>query len=234
MGPALFSRNGLYGVTLDGKVTCPARFKRVKLLQENCGFFALGVYMRRNMHDFGKVEEVTTVIDSRGRDLQVVLYGDVSWRDGYFCGVRDVSGCPYVNCWDPVGECYYYDTYPEFRMVAGLEVGWGEEHAGASYHCLRLRRSTGRVSPRFEECEMFFNGSIVIARDYLIVKRDRNHSYRISGYLGDSVLVESDAQPGYQQIFSNGRKGELFMKLPEGYTRVMDMRKLRLRRVEHR
>ncbi|MBR1688749.1 MAG: hypothetical protein IJ710_09545, partial [Prevotella sp.] len=69
-------------------------------------------------------------------------------------------------------------------------------------------------------------------RDYLIVKKDRNHSYRISGYLGDSILVESDEDSGYQQIFLNGKKGQLFKQMPDGYSRVMNSSRLGLQRVK--
>ena len=78
---------------------------------------------------------------------------------------------------------------------------------------------------------MFYNQSIVIARDYLIVKKDRNHSYRISGYLDDSILVESEEGYGYQQIFPNGKKGLLFKRMPEGSTRIMNVSSLGVQRV---
>ena len=230
-GLEVFLQDGRYGVMRNGRITCPARFKRVKRLQGDCGFFALGIYMKRNERNFGKLMEVMTVIDKKGQDLQVALYGDVSWQEGYFCSISERNQYPYVVCWDPVGNSYYYDTYPEFHVVAGVEVGWGDEHVPTDCHCMKLRCSTGRVSPRFYEWEMFFNRSIVIARDYLIVKRDKNHSYRISGYLDDSVLVESDEGYGYQQIFPNGRKGQLFRKMPEGYKRAMDIGQLGLKRV---
>ena len=232
MGLEVFLQDGRYGVMRNGKITCPARFKRVKRLQDDCGFFALGVYMKKNEQNYGKPVEVMTVIDKKGVDLQVMLYGDVRWQEGYFCGVSERNHYSYITCWDPVGGSYYYDTYPEFHMVAGVEIGWGDEHSPSESHCMKLRRSTGKVSPRFHEWEMFFNRSIVIARDYLIVKRDKNHSYRIKGYLTDSVLVESDEDYGYQQIFPDGKKGKLFRKMPEGYKRVMNMGILGLQRVK--
>ena len=53
-GLEVFLQKGLYGVMRNGKVTCPARFKRVERLQKGCGFFALGVYVqlaeRRHAH----------------------------------------------------------------------------------------------------------------------------------------------------------------------------------------
>ena len=97
---------------------------------------------------------------------------------------------------------------------------------------MKLRISTGRVSPRFNEREMFYNQHIVIARNYLIVKKDNNHSYLILGYLGNSVLVQNESGCGCLQIFYDGTKGCHFNKLPQGATRLMDAGCLGLKRVE--
>ena len=230
-GLEVFLQDGRYGVMRNGRITCPARFKRVQRLQDDCGFFALGIYVRRNEKDLGKLEHVTTVIDRKGQDLQVKLHGTVTWKDGYFCGIMEGVNYFYINCWDPVGNSYYYDTYPNFQKVAGVEIARASEHGSGDAHCMKLRYSTGRVSPRFDEWEMFYNRNIIIARDYLIVKKDKNHSYRISGYLDDSVLVESDEQYGYQQIFPDGKKGKLFRSMPAGYSRIMNVSKLGVQRV---
>ena len=230
-GLEVFLQDGRYGVMRNGQVTCPAMFKRVKRLQGESGFFAYGVYLMRNEQNFGKLEEVTTIIDKKGQDLHIKLYGVVTWKDGYFCGIKELGRSTYVNCWDPVGNSYYYGTYPDFLMIGGVEVAWADEHLANKYPCRKLRYSTGRVSPRFDEWEMFYNQSIVIARDYLIVKKDRNHSYRISGYLDDSILVESEEGYGYQQIFPNGKKGLLFKRMPEGSTRIMNVSSLGVQRV---
>ncbi|MCH5177846.1 MAG: DEAD/DEAH box helicase [Prevotellaceae bacterium] len=231
-GLEIFLQDGRYGVMRNGKVTCPAKFKKVERLQGDCTFFALGTYAVRNGKDSLKQTDVTTVIDGKGQDLQVKLQGKVFWYKGYFCGVDERETYSYINCWDPIGNSYYYDTYPDFHTVAGVEIGWAKEHVPTEFHCKKLRYSTGRVSPRFDEWEMFYNRNIIIARDYLIVKKDHNHSYRISGYLDDSVLVESDEQYGYQQIFPNGKKGQCFSKLPKETIRIACPRKLGLRRVD--
>lgn len=231
-GLEVFIEDGRYGVMRGGKVTCPAKFKRVERLQKGCGFFALGIYSRRNERELGKIETVTTVIDRYGRDLQVQLLGDVWWTNGYFYGRLNGGTFMLVNCWDPIGNAYY-DTDPQFMKVAGVEVGYAHEHNSWNMECLRLRKSTGKVSPRFNEWEMFYNKYIIIARDYLVVKHDHNHSYRISGYLDDSVLVESDVQYGYQQIMLNGEMGQHFNHLPAGVSRALNHRRLGLQRVKH-
>ena len=230
-GLEIFQRDGRYGVMRHGVVACPAKFVRMERLQPESGHFALGTYLACGKHDPQRQVEVTTVINRDGRDLGVKLRGRVCWHEGYFLGIDERGGCSYVNCWDPVGNCYYRDTHPDFHVVGGVEIGWADEHVPTSFHCKKLRYSTGRVSPRFDERDMLYNPDIVIARDYLIVKRDRNHSYRISGYLDDSVLVEGDEQGVFLQIFPDGQKGQRFSRLPKEAVRVVNPSRLGLRRV---
>ena len=230
-GLEVFLQNGLYGVMRNGKITCPARFKKVKRLQSGCGFFALGIYLRRNECNFEKLEEITTVIDQRGQDLKVTLYGNVGWCNGYFYGETVGNNFLKENSWDPIGNSYY-DTDPCFTKIAGVEIGFSNEHESRSIPCMKLRLSTGQVSPRFNVWEMFYNRDIVIARNYLVVKKDKNHSYRIRGYLPDSILVECEEQYGYQQIMLNGQKGQLYSRMPNDSTRVLNAMQLGLKRAQ--
>ena len=189
------------------------------------------MYMKRNERNFGELEEVTTVIDRRGLDLKVTLYGEVAWCNGYFYGELDGGTFVKENSWDPVGNAYY-DTHPRFTKVAGVEIGYAREHGSQTRTCMRLRLSTGRVSPRFNMGEMFYNRDIIIARDYLVVKKDKNHAYRIRGYLDDSVLVEAEERFGYQQIMLDGKKGQLYGRMPNESTCVFNATRLGLRRVQ--
>ena len=173
---------------------------------------------------------MTTVIDRYGQDLNVTLYGTVWWGNGYFYG--KAIGTDHVeNCWDPVGNSYY-DYHPCFTKVAGVEVGFSVEHGAPTVSCMKLRLSTGKVSPRFNLREMFYNRDIIIARDYLVVKKDKNHSYRIKGYLGDSVLVECEGCYGYQQIMLNGKKGQFYSRLPNESKTTVNAMQLGLQRVQ--
>jgi len=212
-------------VMRNGRVTCPARFKRIDRLEKQSGFFALGIYQS------GTMNELTTVIDNKGQDLGVKLPGNVSWGNGYFCGIYRNSNGEHVNCWDPIGNSYYYGIYPEFRTVAGVEIAHATEHNSYLTCCNKLRYNTGKVSPRFDLWEMFYNQWIVIARDYLVVKQDHNHSYRICGYLDDSILVQGEEQFGYQQFFLNGKKGNFFTRMPQGTTPMLVPLRLGLQRV---
>ncbi len=230
-GLEIFLQDGRYGVMRNGKITCPAKFRYVERLQKGCGYFALGMYKSPSRSEPNRIIDVTTVIDRMGKDLNIRLYGDVIWRDGFFYGRMAAGHYHIENCWDPVGNSYY-DTFPEFHHVAGVEIGLGNEHNPPYNSCMKLRCSTGKVSPRFYEWEMFYNPHIVIARDYLIVKKDHNHSYHICGYLGDSVLVQNEEGLGYQQIFRDGRKGESYKSVPQGTSLLMNLERLGLQRVK--
>ena len=230
-GLEVFLQDGRYGVLCNGKVACPAKFRNIERLPKDSGYFALGMYKRPSRREPGRIVDVTTVIDRKGQDLNIQLYGVVTWRNGFFYGEMKSGYHRYENCWDPVGNSYY-DTSPEFHHVAGVEVGLGYEHNPPYDPCMKLRISTGKVSPRFYEGEMFYNRHIIIARDYLIVKRDHNHSYRICGYLGDSVLVQSEEGQGYQQIFHDGKMGGSFRSVPQGTSRLMKLEQLGLQRVK--
>ena len=231
VGVEVFLQGGRYGIMRNGKVTCPARFKRVDRLPQQTGFFALARYMTRNKSDFDNLVEVTTVIDKQGRDRQVTLYGVVSWKHGCFVGTQESQHSIAVTYWDPVGNAYY-DGFPNFRTVAGVEIGFTHQCYSLETSYNRLRVSTGKVNPHFHEWEMAYNQDIVIARDYLIVKGDRNHSYRICGYLEDSIIVESDEQLGYQQFFTDGRKGGFFPQRPPGLHKILDRSRLGLKQVK--
>ena len=230
-GLQVFQKGKLYGVMWDGVVTCVAKFKRVEVLPKETGFFALGTYMMKNRYDFGKLVEVTTVIDRRGQDLRVMLYGVVSWVHGCFRGTEEGVHSIATMYWDPVGNAYY-NTFPNFRTVAGVEIANTHEYHSENVPCCKLRYSTGRVSPRFQEHEMFYNQDIVIARDYLVVKGDKNHCYHICGYLADSIVVESDEGYGFQQFFPDGRKGEFYAARPKSMGKLLNWDCLDLRRVE--
>ena len=229
-GLEVFLKEGLYGVMQNGRVTCPARFSRIERLEKASGFFALGTYMKAHQHERGRLMDVTTVIDRRGRDLHVTLYGQVRWTGDYFVGRSLIGNHCEVSCWDPVGNSYYEDMEPEFQTVGGVEVALAHEHDNWYAYCLKLRCSTGNVSPRFDLQEMFYNRWILIARNYLVVKGDHNHAYKICGYLNDTVLVQNENNYGYLQFFLDGKKGAYFPRMPQGYTPVLVPSRLKLQR----
>ena len=221
-GLEIFLKDGRYGVRNNGRVSCPARFKEIVRLKDQGGFFAAGIY---GGHEYGYYVEYASLIDSKGVDRNLRLFRDVEWKDGFFYSSYMPKGYKEGNLywfvyWDPKGNCYY-DCDPGFRTVAGVEVAEAYEHDGNREHrCHKLRYNTGSLSPRFRLKDIYYNKHILIARDYLVVKRDKNHAYRICGYLDGTVIVQDDDMSGYQQILLDGKKGERFSRVPEGTVRV--------------
>ena len=116
--------------------------------------------------------------------------------------------------------------------MAGVEVANAYEHFDRQTLCCKLRWSTGKVSPRFSLNQVYYNRKVIVARDYLIVKTDRNHAYHITAFLPDSVLVDSEEGYGYQQFFTDGKKGKLYMSIPSDSKRtILQVRQLGLKRL---
>jgi hypothetical protein len=176
--------------------------------------------------------EYSSLIDKNGVDMNLRLFRDVVWENGIFYsyykpGSDDMLFYVY---WDPKGKCYY-DYDPEFEMMAGVEVAVAHEHFGRGMLCYKLRYSTGRVSPRFDMTEVFYNRYVIVARDYLVVKADQNHAYHICAFLDDSVLVQNEDGYGYQQFYMDGSKGTLYKSIPPNARRSIFQVQLGLQRL---
>ena len=221
VGLEIFLKDGMYGVRNNGKVSCPARFKEIVRLDNIDGYFAAGIY---GYKEYGNYLEMASLIDRKGIDRHLRLYREVSLRNGIFYsrykpkGWGEESGC-YERYWDPKGDCYY-DWDPEFEKAAGVEIGVAEDHSRDRIRCFKFRVTTGKLSPRFYWSDVFYNDHIIIASDYLVVKRDKNHAYHICGYWNDTVIVQNDDMAGYLQIMLDGRKGERFRSLPDKLQRI--------------
>ena len=220
-GLEIFLKDGHYGVLNNGKVSCQPRFKEIVRLHDQSGFFAAGIYGGKLYDNY---VEYASLIDRRGIDMGLRLFRNVKWQDGifysYYLPQDYKQGDFYWSIyWDPKGNCYYDDD-PAFSMVAGVEVAEAYEHNDRRQYCHKLRYNTGNLSPRFFIKDMFFNKDIIIARDYLIVKRDKNHAYHICGFLDGTVIVQKEDLSGYQQMLLNGKKGEVFSSLPKGIQRI--------------
>ena len=221
VGLEIFLKDGRYGVRNNGKVTCLPRFKEIVRLHDQGGYFAAGIYGGKL---YGSYVEYASLIDKKGIDHNLRLFRDVAWEGDFFYSSykplnhKDGNSFWYVY-WDPKGNCYY-DINPNFRTVAGVEVAETFEHDNDKVLCYKFRYNTGNLSPRFKLDDMFFNKHIIIARDYLVVKADKNHAYHICGYFGNSVIVQKEDFSGYQQIGLDGRKGESFRSLPKELVRI--------------
>ena len=220
-GLQIFLKDGRYGVLNNGKVSCQPRFKEIVRLHDEGGYFAAGIYGGKLYDNY---VEYASLIDSKGIDQGLRLFRDVEWRDGIYYSSYKPRGYKqgdffWFVYWDPKGNCYYDDD-PAFRKVAGVEVAEAREHNSRDRYCFKLRYNTGSLSPRFDLNDVFYNKNIIIARDYLVVKKDKNHAYHICGYLDDAVIVQTEDMTGYQKIGLDGRRGDRLRTLPNDVVRI--------------
>lgn len=221
-GLEIFIENGKYGVMRNGKVTCHPRFKNIVRMDAKTGFFAAGIFSGKLNDNY---VEYASLIDRKGCDCNLRLFRDVVWKDGVFYSSykpkeNNKVGWSYYLYWDPKGNCYYEES-PSFKKCAGVEIGYAYENFKRDEICYKLRYNTGNVSPRFMLSDIFYNDKIIVARDYLIIKKDNNHAYSIRAYLPDSILVQQESGNGYQQFFIDGRKGNLFTSIPSDAKRFL-------------
>ena len=220
-GLEIFLKDGRYGVMNNGRVSCQPRFKEIVRLHDKGGFFAAGIYGGKIYDSY---VEYASLIDSKGIDQGLKLFRDVSWQNGvyYSCykphSYKEGDRFWYIY-WDPKGNCYYDDD-PNFRTLAGVEVAEAHEHNDRNLLCYKLRYNTGYLSPRFNLGDLFFNKNVIIARDYLVVKNDKNHAYHICGYVDNAVIVRQEDMSGYLKIGLDGKKVESYRSLPQGIKRI--------------
>ena len=205
----VFLQGGRFGIMRTGHVTCAPQFRRVKRLHHP-RYYALAVYE-------GKKEEYITVIDNEGCNLQMELQGEVSVEEDIFIERTGTGSCTY---YDAISQQTYY-RFPTFQRVAGLEVM-------ESIDSYILRDWQNKLVSYLSKSGTRYNEQIVVTEGVLINKTDGNRQSRIQGYLEDSILVTADRGIGYQQVFSDGRRGRYFERMPGEASRVPDWRRLRL------
>ncbi|MBQ8711551.1 MAG: DEAD/DEAH box helicase [Prevotella sp.] len=231
-GLEVFLQGSLYGVMLNGKVTCPARFKEMIRVDKKSRFFALaiftevqrstskGLYMSCQFTD-----DIMTVIDKKGKDMGARLYGDTHEIDGDFVyGERVYENGELSPCWWDSKTGNYYSYRPELRVIHGMNFACNGRKG-------KFRFVTGLVNPKLSLPDLYFNRHIALDKFYLVVRNDHNHAYNICGYLNDSVIVQNDASYGYLQILNDGTKGETYVRLPKGMTHVLDDKQLRVKKI---
>ena len=198
-GLEIFLQGALFGVMLNGKVTCPAKFREVVRIDKDSQFYALGIFTERYF----------TVIDKKGQDMGARFYGDTYQIDGDFvCGDRLYdNGLTHPNWWDSKTG-YYYEYRPQIRVIHGMEFA-------CTGRTGKFRRVTGAVNPEIRLINLYYNRFIALNKKHLVVRKDHNHAYNICGYLGDSIIVKNDRSYGYLQIFSDGTTGKTYTRLPE-------------------
>ncbi|MBR1687177.1 MAG: DEAD/DEAH box helicase [Prevotella sp.] len=231
-GLEIFLKDGKYGIRNNGHISCPARFKEIVRLNIK-DYYATGIYSGFLNNCY---VEFATLIDRKGIDLDVRLFKNVIWKGSYFYSNYKPRGYKkgghfWSVYWDPKGNCYY-DYDPRFHIIAGVEVAETHEHFNPQALCYKLRYNIGNVSPRFNYNEIFYNRQIIIARDYLIVKKDHNHAYQICAFLNDSVLVRQEGENRFLQIYMDGRKGGQYHSIPPNAKQsILQVQMLGLKRI---
>jgi hypothetical protein len=201
-GVEMFMLGGKYGVMYDGAVTCQPRFVSVRPLKDGGEYFALAELPE------GVTGGRTTVINSRGIDLQMALYGEVTRHGDFFQG-RNRKG---EECyWDGVGR-EYYDRIPTFRNYGGLDL---KPFMNGRY---RLRRWPNLFVQGLKTEDIVVNKDIaIIGNKILIVKTSPQRAYSIFGYRTDSVLVEIKNRTQFMEIRKDGTTGDVMNRVPYDY-----------------
>jgi superfamily II DNA or RNA helicase len=216
-GLNIYVMDGKYGVMKDGRMTTQPVFERVRRC-ENGRLFALATY------PYALFKNRTTVIDLQGIDQMVQLYGQIELKGDFLYG-DDVRGKRVL--WDTVGKKYYTGGEPKFERLGGLDVLRDDrDDAGDRYE---LRYMKGMQKFLFSKGEVLFNSHIAIIRDLLIVKDNGFKSYRIHGYLGDSILVDGQNKHDFMQVTWDGQTGALFRSLPKGFKLRPNYQQMKLR-----
>ena len=216
-GLNIYVMDGKYGVMKDGRMTTQPVFERVRRC-ESSRLFALATY------PYALFKNRTTVIDLQGIDQMVQLYGQIELKGDFLYG-DDVRGKRVL--WDTVGKKYYTGGEPKFERLGGLDVLRDDrDDAGDRYE---LRYMKGMQKFLFSKGEVLFNSHIAIIRDLLIVKDNGFKSYRIHGYLGDSILVDGQNKHDFMQVTWDGQTGALFRSLPKGFKLRPNYQQMKLR-----
>lgn len=232
-GLEIFLQGGLYGFMYNGKVTCPAKFTEVVRIDKNSQFFAIAAYteiqktVSKMLHmPYKYTVERFTVVSKKGEDMNAGFYGNTYRIDGDFvCGEKvydDGSLIPYW--WDSkTGNSYLFNRV-EVKTICGIEFvceGWSG----------KFRYVTGSVNPYFSIPSLYYNRFIALDKYYLIVRSNRNHAYKIIGFLDDSIIVQNDKSFSYLQIHKDGSIGATYTRQPVGMKIVPDYKLLGVKQI---
>ena len=217
-GVEVYLQGGKYGVMNDGKVTCPPQFIHISKINHGSGYFAIGTYPYAIFHN------KQTVIDNQGMDLKASLYGEVT-QEGDFFRANDSRGDTIY--FDGIGRTVY-KAKPKTMTFHHVDL------IAKDNGRLMLRRlAAGLMAFDFRKDEILYNDAIVIVRDRLMVKGDKEHIYQVFGYLDNSVLAATNwKKNGFLQIFYDGRLGSRYEKIPDGLKLGPNYQALHLRRAQ--
>jgi hypothetical protein len=150
-GLEIFLQNGLYGITMDGKIIHQPLFERVRRADD--GFFAYCTY------PYKIYKNRETIIDKDGRDLCLKIYGRLEWEDASVLKGLDGNGRPLY--WDRRYNTYYHEK-PVFVTLAGIEM----TRLQSGYV---LRKYPELIKPTRKQ-DIYYNQRIIWMGDWLMVK----------------------------------------------------------------
>ena len=151
-GLEIFMQNGLYGITLDGRIIHQPLFQQIRRADD--GYFAYCTY------PYLVYQNRVTIIDKDGRDLGLRMYGNLEWENDSLLKGLDIKGEPLW--WDKRYNTYYHER-PVFESVGGVEM----TKLKAGYV---LRKFPNLIKPT-KMRDIYYNHKIVWMSDWLISKQ---------------------------------------------------------------
>ena len=151
-GLEIFMQNGLYGITLDGRIIHQPLFQQIRRADD--GYFAYCTY------PYLVYQNRVTIIDKDGRDLGLRMYGNLEWENDSLLKGLDIKGEPLW--WDKRYNTYYHER-PVFESVGGVEM----TKLKAGYV---LRKFPNLVKPT-KMRDIYYNHKIIWMSDWLISKQ---------------------------------------------------------------
>lgn len=150
-GLEIFMQNGLYGITLDGRIIHQPLFQQIRRADD--GYFAYCTY------PYLVYKNRVTIIDNEGRDLRLSMYGNLEWEDEMLLKGQDINGEPLW--WDKKYNTYYHEK-PRFVSLGGVEMA----RLTGGYV---LRKYPELIKPT-KKRDIYYNHKIVWMNDWLISK----------------------------------------------------------------
>ena len=150
-GLEFFIQDGLYGITLDGRVIHKPLFQQVR--KADNGYFAYCTY------PYLVYQNRVIIIDKDGRDIGLRMYGNLEWVSEDILKGLDINGNPLY--WDKTYNIYYHEE-PAFESIGGVEM----TRLKAGYV---LRKYPKLIKP-IRKQDIYYNQKIVWMKDWLIIK----------------------------------------------------------------
>ena len=202
-GLEVFIRDGLYGITLDGRILHQPLFERVRRADD--GYFAYCTY------PFPVYKGRVTIIDKDGRDLGLKMYGSMKWENEEILRGLDINGRTIY--WDKRYNTYYHER-PEFVKVGGIEMS--SLKAG-----FVLRKYPTLIRPTKKQ-NIYYNQKIIWMNDWLISKYnasayDDYSPQRILSYGHKSFYIKTASRdlPGVTIIDTMGNFVDRLWTVPK-------------------